>query len=94
MNDDRKKPGVAAWGAASLFVALVLYPVSWGPFVRLQSSGVIPKSLLWIDRFYDPARWIIDASPVFVSDTCKTYLYWWIGERYLPNHIPESETWE
>ena len=44
MTSDRKKPGVAFWASVVLVVALVGYPLSFGPAVWLAARGVIPKS--------------------------------------------------
>ena len=74
MNSDRKKPGVAFWATVSLVVALVGYPLSFGPACWMASRDMIQehsvveiyKPLVYASVF-DPtgilARWADVGTP-------------------------------
>jgi hypothetical protein len=42
MNEPKKKPGVAFWATVVLVVALVAYPLSFGPACWMAGCGVVP----------------------------------------------------
>ena len=71
---DRKKPGVAFWATVVVVVALVGYPLSWGPVLYLEMSGWISPSL--IGRFYAPVGWLLlgPGKPKWFL----AYLTWWM----------------
>jgi hypothetical protein len=88
MEDERKKP-VWPWITIVLFVVLVGYPLSFGPYLWLSdvaSAGArtaSPKtwSIAWsaivfIDPVYDPLRWIMERSEV-ADDAGNTYISMW-----------------
>ena len=45
MNPSRKKPGVTAWPTGVVVVALVAYPLSFGPAIWLAIRGLVPDPL-------------------------------------------------
>ncbi len=61
MEDERKKP-VWPWITIALFAALVLYPLSIGPYLWL--SDVAYSAVVFIDPVYDPLRGIMARSEV------------------------------
>jgi len=42
MSESRKKPGVAFWATVAVMMAVVLYPLSFGPACWLAGCGVVP----------------------------------------------------
>ena len=77
-----------------LVIALVAYPLSWGPYLWLQGCGYIPEPLLWTDHVYDPARQVYDVLPDFARDAWKEYLGWWFVRIEMPYYHPETKEWE
>ena len=88
MGDERKKP-VWPWIAAALFVVLVAYPLSMGPFLwlsditsyraRRTSPGIwraANAAVNFVDAAYDPLRWISTRSEV-TDDVWNRYCSWW-----------------
>ena len=55
VTEDRKRP-VWPWIAATLFIVLVVYPLSIGPYLWL--SDVAYSAVVFMDPIYDPLRWI------------------------------------
>src|SRR5262245_1641677 len=45
MTSDRKKPGIAFWATVLVVVALVGYPLSFGPACWLVDSGSVSRDL-------------------------------------------------
>jgi hypothetical protein len=74
MEHERKKP-VWPWIGIALFVVLVAYPLSMGPYLwfsDVASAGATraspgTRSVAWsavvfVDPVYDPLRWIMSRS--------------------------------
>jgi hypothetical protein len=60
-RSSHKRPGIAFWATVVVVVALVAYPLSFGPACwivpRLWARGLMPQrvaDVLW--HFYDPLR--------------------------------------
>lgn len=88
MEDKRKKP-VWPWITIALFVVLVGYPLSIGPYLWLgdglsirarkastKSWSIAYSALVFIDPAYDPLRWIMERSEV-ADDVGNTYISMW-----------------
>jgi hypothetical protein len=75
MNSAHKKSGVAFWATAVVVVALVGYPLSFGPACWILDHGYLPK---WSHRpawySYEP---LIEASRC--SHLLSPPLRWWCG---------------
>jgi hypothetical protein len=77
---------MAFWAAmvpAALVVALVVYPLSFGPVVWLYAKLGRPHWLgHLIDSAPDPVEWIINHSPesvaAWISQKYYAYFQWWI----------------
>src|SRR5689334_4037306 len=52
MTSDRKKPGVAFWAAVAVVVALVLYPLSFGPWCWLTAQA--DRGSTFVPAIYRP----------------------------------------
>jgi hypothetical protein len=73
MSEERKRP-VWLWITIALFVVLVVYPLSIGPYLWL--SDVAYSAVVFIDPAYDPLRWIAAQSEA--SDRAMNkYCSWW-----------------
>ena len=59
---DRKKPGVAFWATVGLVVALVAYPLSFGPACWITSWCNLDGG--WIFVMYRPIIWVAETAPV------------------------------
>ena len=66
-----KKPGVTFWAAVFAAVALVAYPLSFGPACWLASRHVAFVGLL--PRVYRPIICVWDHSPRFVGEFLGWY---------------------
>jgi hypothetical protein len=88
MDDKRKKP-FWPWITIALFVVLLAYPLSMGPFlwlsdvtsirVRRESPGAwsaANAAVIFIDPLYDPLRWIAPRFEV-TDDAWNRYCSWW-----------------
>jgi hypothetical protein len=80
MSEPRKTPRVAFWATILFLSALVLYCLSIGPAVWLQSHGYIPG---WatdaVDLFYDPFWMAVESLPQPVQDKVEWYTDLWQG---------------
>jgi hypothetical protein len=79
LTHGRKKPGVAFW-ATVVVLTIALYVASIGPWFWLDSSGRLPPSLVWMNRTYDPIRWIARQS-TWTNDALSAYLSLWLPAR-------------
>ena len=66
MSNDRKKPGVAFWAAVALVVALIGYPLSFGPACWWFSPRVAPQ-------FYWPIGWLVENDPRWSREAILWY---------------------
>ena len=73
MEGERKMP-VWPWITIALFVVLVVYPLSIGPYLWL--SDVAYSAVVFIDPIYDPLRWIMARSEV-ADSVGNTYISRW-----------------
>jgi hypothetical protein len=73
MEGELKKP-VWPWIAIALFLVLVVYPLSIGPYLWL--SDVACSTVVFMDPVYDPLRWIAAQSEV-LDDVSNTYCSMW-----------------
>jgi len=79
---DRKKPGVVFWATWGLAVALVGYPLSWGPAYSLlwrwYNDGSAPEwALKCIAIYLQPMQLALDCSPVWIKQALEWYLELW-----------------
>ena len=78
MTLSRKHPSAALWATVVVVVALVVYPLSWGP-----ACTVIPKfhESPWIGEIYmtvyGPLHSIHENSPQWLRRTIEWYLNVW-----------------
>jgi hypothetical protein len=79
---DRKKPGVAFWATVVVVVALVGYPLSFGPFLWASYSFDLPPTVLSAGKsFYRPCtRQMSKRSPRCYGRYCD----WWYDMRLGP----------
>ncbi len=90
----RKKPGVAFW-ATVVVVALIAYPLSWGPAYWVCGKVGGPE---WgwqaLSCIYSPmhkkARW----APDRVRNALDSYYYWWNPDaRDPPQYDPDTDSY-
>ncbi len=63
-EEQRGKSHAGTW-VFSVVAVLVLYVLSWPPFLRLQQNGAIPwPEPKWVDDFYQPYFWIYGNTPL------------------------------
>jgi hypothetical protein len=73
MSEDRKKPTAGFWTTVAL-VALLAYPVSYGPACWLDSRGWFPAVLHDAAIcFYWPIGWLMRHGPQPIAKA----LWWW-----------------
>src|SRR5262249_52371038 len=89
MNDDRKKAGVWTWIVAAS-VALIGYPLSYGPFGYFAVISRSPELLIAMQVFYAPLGWACDHSTAFYN-WMKAYGEFWISlvPRTPANNPPQ-----
>jgi len=88
MVDERKKP-VWPWITSAVFLALVAYPLSIGPFLwlsdvtsyraRRASPGTwkaANAAVIFVDPIYDPLRWISKRCEL-ADHAWNAYCSWW-----------------
>jgi hypothetical protein len=67
---------------------LLAYPLSFGPWFWLDTSGRLPRSLVCKNHVYDPLRWIIERSPDFAAGVFRAYLSLWLPAKPMEYHGP------
>ena len=73
MTSDRKNPGVAFWATMVVTLAVVVYPLSWGPACWLAEQKILPH---WIvTKGYVPVIWIYYWGP----KPARRAVGWWAG---------------
>ena len=77
MTSDRKKPGVAFWATVVVVVALVAYPLSFGPACRIamRNDSLRPQ----IARAYRPLVLAARDGPKPIQIALT-----WFAERFAP----------
>jgi hypothetical protein len=79
MTPSRKKPGVAFWATVVVVVALVAYPLSWGPAICVCETCGEPKWMVAAMDVYLPMVWTVrrwGKTPIFKPYIA--YTDWWI----------------
>ena len=71
MTAPRKKPGVAFWATAVVVVALVAYPLSFGPACWFTSRVNLSGKFVTIP--YRPIVWLFCNSPQGVRTVIRSY---------------------
>ena len=71
MTPDRKKPGVAFWATVVVVVALVAYPLSFGPACWMVRRGLISPPI--VAHFYRPILRHSGVLPSGVHQAILTY---------------------
>jgi hypothetical protein len=66
-----KKPGMAFWTTVVVVVALVAYPLSFGPACWLASRCNLPGD--WLFVVYAPMIWPLNNGPDFLFDAISWY---------------------
>lgn len=72
MTSNRKKPGMAFWAIAVVVVALVLYPLSFGPACWWFSNPE-PHSRGFAPRIFWPMGWVATNGP----EPCRRAIRWY-----------------
>ena len=80
MSDERKKPGVAFWATVVVVVALVAYPLSWGPWCWYAHAVAHDRKLMWVG-FYLPLAKLSWSGPAWISKPYNAYINWWIPDK-------------
>ena len=64
--EPRRRSSWAGWSAAALVLLPVLYVLSIGPIVKLESSG-FESDWFWYaaEVFYAPVNWLADQNALF-----------------------------
>lgn len=97
MSERPKKPrGPVGWLRASTWrfwavtaiVVPMLYVASVGPWFWLDTSGLLPRTLVWANHIYDPLRWGLARSPACVGDLLGAYVELWTPARPMEYHGP------
>jgi hypothetical protein len=74
---DRKKPGVAFWATVAVVVALLAYPLSFGPACWLVAQKIAePKRVVTCattPTVYMPVGWVWMNGPVWLSRAIYHY---------------------
>ncbi len=74
MTSSHKKSTGEFWIAVALVAELLGYPLSEGPVLWLQVSGVLPN---WLHaaahHFYFPLDWLIDRAPTPIQSAFLWY---------------------
>jgi hypothetical protein len=66
---DRKKPGVAFW--ASVVVAVLIYPLSFGPACWICTRSPMVEIWDFPDRAYQPILWAWKEGPKPMRNAIK-----------------------
>jgi hypothetical protein len=92
MSEERKKPDTLFWTAIVL-VALVAYPLSWGPAYRFCDVAGGPEGgWLVLSYVYFPMRCAVGRSPEWLRNALESYYYWWNPHALdAPPFDPETD---
>ena len=63
------------WAVVVLVVAVVLYVLSLGPVVYLETSGQLPGNVEYWQAFYAPINWLVRNSSL--EGPLDAYTDWW-----------------
>ncbi len=86
MSEDRKKPGWTIWATVGLVVALVGYPLSFGP-----ACGFVARKYLsarFVEDAYWPILWGYVDTPFGIVGSISSYAEIWLppGSRITLEH--------
>jgi hypothetical protein len=81
---DRKKPGVAFWATVVVVVALVAYPLSFGPACWITSR--LNRGADLVPVVYRPITWAMVAQPQ-TDATIDRVIMWYAG-------VGAAKNWE
>jgi hypothetical protein len=91
MTTDPKKPGVAFWATVVVVVALVAYPLSYGPAYWL-ADNVLPR---WayhkVEAFYLPLT-IVMVQTEPTTNLLNWYLLLFVN-GLMPDDYPDDAPW-
>jgi hypothetical protein len=77
---DRKKAGAAFWAAVVVALVLIIYPLSFGPYLWFHWRFEIEP--VWLDKaadvFFAPAIWLCQKELGPLGDSYNRYCEWWI----------------
>ena len=74
MNDSRKKPGVAFWATMVVVVALVVYPLSFGPACALCDRDLVAVQSM--QSIYRPVIFAMSSEKVSAGGLIADYVRW------------------
>ena len=78
MSEERKKSRVALLATVAVVAVLVIYPMSFGPFLWLVNHEAIPDfAVTLIGAIYLPLSWIGTDGPVILRQPLLWYLGLW-----------------
>ena len=81
MDEEASHKSYAMRWTLGVLTALLLYVLSWGPFLGLMHRGTIPDPPpKWVEDFYEPVFWLARNTPL--QEPLDLYCRWWI--RILP----------
>ncbi len=89
MSEERKKPGVAFWATVAVAVALIGYPLSYGPWLGLRAKMSV--NAWYPERLYCPLAPIVFGGPDWLINPYVDYLRWW--DASVAEQIREVRGW-
>ncbi len=87
MSENQKKPGVAFWATVVVVVALVGYPLSFGPACWISSRTGIELS-----QAYFPIGWLLRRSPQPLANALGMYAWYGMKEG-TAIFVPDGDDW-
>jgi hypothetical protein len=73
-----KRPGVTFWGAVTMVVLLVLYPLSIGPVIWLVDRGMLSERFAApVAIVYFPLEWAVGSS------SAAAQMYAWYASLWM-----------
>jgi hypothetical protein len=80
MTSDGKHPSAAFWATVMVVVALVGYPLGYGPFAGLHNRDALPR---WVDEpmgiVYWPVDWLYLNGPKPIAAAILWWSNFWSG---------------
>jgi hypothetical protein len=83
---NRKKPGIAFWATLAVLVALVAYPLSYGPACWMAWQRRSHSAVRITATIYSPLVWASFNGP----ERIQRALWWW-AEFYAPPSVKTTE---
>jgi hypothetical protein len=73
------------WTSGTLFLVLVVYPLSMGPLLRVavqaRHHGFIgDHQLRLVESLYAPVTWMAFRGPTEVTIAWAEYINWWVNQ--------------